>query len=457
MIRRLLALFETLLLAGCLAGAAHAQHLSWPQLPAEDAAPVRPSPPNVAEQQLPGGPRLVEASLGPSGLATVQIVISTTGGSPAAARVLAETLNGHVRIEGRVLSAAELTRRFARQGGEVDTQITSGALVSSVTVRKDRLAHVLPLMISRIRNREQPSTRELHRVLNTVRDQRADLSSTPQGALELAVEDATRLRTWPTLQSLKHLRAPELASGLAELLRPERVTLLVVGDIPRGAGLALLQRHTRDWRSTRKAVSPTPADGAATRAECFMVLTPPAAQTAVAVVAPMPVSAQEWHTARVAAAVLGAGGSARLNNELRVRLGLTYGAGARLLGPLDQLWLVAQALTRKDAAEQTGREMRKVVLTLSQPVESVELSNIKNLLVGSHEVQWTTTRTAANLISGAFVRGQSLTDLQSFPRRIQAVSDKDILEFARSTLQPQHLSSVFAGAADSTGHCQAPR
>ncbi|MDB5029080.1 MAG: peptidase protein, partial [Candidatus Eremiobacteraeota bacterium] len=110
--------------------------------------------------------------------------------------------------------------------------------------------------------------------------------------------------------------------------RPDGAILTIGGDLTPEAAFALAQSAFGSWSASSVAAAPLAPAAVAAKPHVVIVDQPSAGRTAIVVARPAPVrTAAEWAAASIANAVL-SGYSGRLNEEIRVKRGLSYGAGS---------------------------------------------------------------------------------------------------------------------------------
>jgi hypothetical protein len=146
--------------------------------------------------------------------------------------------------------------------------------------------------------------------------------------------------------------------------------------------------------------------------------------------------------------VLGGNGGNRLQQILRTRRGLTYGASAylnayRLFGDI-----TAETDSRPEAA---GEALRVIVDEFSrlqrERVEPRELDGAKTFLTGSYPLTIETPDDIARKVVTALFYELPLTELATFRERVNAVTVDDIQRVTRAHLRPDLLSIVLVGYA----------
>jgi zinc protease len=146
--------------------------------------------------------------------------------------------------------------------------------------------------------------------------------------------------------------------------------------------------------------------------------------------------------------VLGGGYSSRLNAEIRIRRGLSYGAGSGLASRKLDAPIVASAQTRNDAVPQVVELMSAELARLgSEPIPDSELDSRKAVLIGSFGRSVETTGGLAGQLSSLAQFGLPLDNLQRYAADISAVTPQQANTAARAHFDPAMASVVIVGDA----------
>ena len=115
--------------------------------------------------------------------------------------------------------------------------------------------------------------------------------------------------------------------------RPDNAILVLTGDITAEQGFALAEKAFGDWAQAGRAAAGRADDHArrASRARWPSTCPAPARPRSTWSSRPSPATTRTTIPAIVATTVLGGGYSARLNQEIRIKRGLSYGASAPAL------------------------------------------------------------------------------------------------------------------------------
>jgi zinc protease len=150
----------------------------------------------------------------------------------------------------------------------------------------------------------------------------------------------------------------------------------------------------------------------------------------------------------VANTVLGGGFSSRLNQEVRIKRGLAYGAssgvgGGRLAGEF-----TARTQTKNPtAAEVVTLITAEMARMGAAPVPEAELATRKAVLVGNFGRTVETTGGIAGILGSYVLDDVPLTELQAYTGKVEAVTPAAVQSAAAALLDPKAASVAIVGDA----------
>jgi outer membrane lipoprotein-sorting protein len=156
----------------------------------------------------------------------------------------------------------------------------------------------------------------------------------------------------------------------------------------------------------------------------------------------------DFMAADLAVRILGGEGANRLQQELRMKRGLTYGASADLEAYLSTGAIVAETDTRSDATGEALRVMVDEFFRLQrESVYAGELDDAKAYLAGSFPLSIETPDAIAMKVLTALFYGLPLKELDTFRERVNAVTPDEIQRVTRAYFRPDRMSIVLVGNA----------
>ena len=225
--------------------------------------------------------------------------------------------------------------------------------------------------------------------------------------------------------------------------------LVIAGDITPEAGFKLAETAFGGWAAG--TVAPAKAMTATTMPapRSVVVDIPQVGQAAVLLgrVGPSRLAPDYVQTA-VANAVLGVGYSSRLNSEIRIKRGLSYGARSGLSERNSSAPIVASAQTRNDAVPQVIDLMISEFTRLgSVPIADKELAARKAFIIGGFGRSVETTSGVAGGYSALAQFGLPLAKLQTYSADIAAVTAEQAGAAARNYFDPAKATLIVVGDA----------
>ncbi len=251
-----------------------------------------------------------------------------------------------------------------------------------------------------------------------------------------------------TATSLKAIVRADIEHAYRSAWTPANTTLILSGDVTPAKARALADLHFANWQGLAPAPRPvaTSANGPR-QGQVIVVDMPKSGQAAVAVVRNgLARRDPRYFRAAVANAVLGGGYSARLNQEIRIRRGLSYGSGSSLGARRNPGPFTAVTQTRNDAADQvlalTLAEMKRLG---TEPVSAAELTARRASLTGSFGRSIETTAGTASLIADTIDTGLPLSAIETYLPSVLAVSPADVQSAASELLATEDSTIVIVG------------
>jgi len=232
--------------------------------------------------------------------------------------------------------------------------------------------------------------------------------------------------------------------------RPDNAILVIGGDIRSQGAFTLAQRSFGDWRKPAVSlpVLPTPKAVAAVGPRVVVVDKPDAGQAAVlAARTGIERSNPDYYRGVVANSVL-SGYSGRLNQEIRIKRGLSYSAGSQLdtrrnIGPF-----VASAQTKNQSAAQVAELLLGEVSRLATaPVPDIELNPRKAVVIGNFARGLETNSGLVAQVASLALYGINFDEINRYIDNVQNIRASDVQEFAGSHLDAKTTSIVIVGNA----------
>ena len=420
-------------------------------------APARPVlVPPVHEAKLANGLRVV--TIERHDLPLVSMVLAMPGAGSAADPKEATGVNafaaGLLTKGTATRSASRIAEEIEALGGSISSDADHDGATVGVSVQAGQ-ADKAAAILADVAQHPALAPAELERA----RAQRLDalqVALNDPGALAALVVPRAVFGDAPygrvaegTPASVKTLTIAQVRQAYAAGWDAGRATLIFAGDITPARARALAQANFGNWKARGRADSTPPAAVAPPAPRVIVIDIPGAGQASVYVARPgIARSDAGYPAAAVANAVLGGGYSARLNLEIRVRRGLSYGAGSRFdarrgVGPL-----TASAQTKNATAPEVAALIIAAMKQLgTEPVPAAELTARKDSLIGQFAQTTELVNGLAGLASGYVIDGLPIAEMARYPQSVQAITPDAVRESAARLLDPQAASIVIAGDA----------
>lgn len=457
--------FRMHLIAAALAAlvvttATQAAEADFPSTPPKHAAPPALHVPTPVAQTLPNGLQVISVRRADLPLVTAQVLIRRGGEMDPPRLAGLASLTANLLTKGAAgKTAPQIAAAAESLGGSMDASAGWDESEVGITVTTPKLADALALLADVVR-RPSFEPDELARAKAQAGDDLQLMLSRPTALASLAAargvfgDSPYGHSRHGTPASLKRITRADVQRLHQLLYRPDNAVLVLAGDVTPAQAMHLAQASFGDWQAPGGTLPEVPVsrpDGTLPAVLLIDQLGAGQAGVVAAHVAP-PRNDPGYYVGTVANAVLGGSYSARLNEEIRIKRGLSYGASSDLDPRRDSgLWL-ASAQTKNPSAVQVVELMQGEFNRLgSTPVSSPELAARKATLVGAYGRSLETTAGLASQIGDLAVYGVDLADVGRYVDRVQAVTPAQIQAYARSHLGQEGRHVVVVGDASVFG------
>ncbi len=422
-----------------------------PPAPGTQVAATIPQP---TETRLANGMRLITVERHDLPIVTAYLVTSGGAATDPANRAGASAMAAGLLTKGtRTRSATQIARQVEGLGGAISSDAASDGASVDVTVKADQLAPALAILADVAINPAFDPT-EIERARTQQIDAVALALKNP-AQLAALVADRAVLGTSPygapidgTPASLKALTRADITRAYATSFRPDQATLIMVGDVTTARAKALAEAQFAGWKTAAAATRPIPPI-AYPKPRVIVVDMPEAGQAGVVVARPtIARSDSRYYPLAVANTVLGGGFSSRINQEIRIKRGLAYGASSGLDAGKTQGTVAARTQTKNPtAAEVVTLISAEMARMGSAPVPPGELDTRKAVLIGGFGRTIETTSGVAAILGAYVQNGVPLGELQRFTGAVGSVDPAAAQAAAAALLDPKAASIVVVGDA----------
>ena len=424
-------------------------------LPPEPGAPVAARIPAAHEKTLANGLRVIVAPK--PGLPLVSASLRIPAGSsldPKDKAGLAAMTADLVTRGTDTRSATEIASQIESLGAAIGAGAGPDATDVSISTLSSRASQAFAIMADVVMNpafAEEEVERARQETLDGLMLSLRQPSSVGSMTMTRALFGDSYYGGVITAASVEAISAEDLERFHAARWRSRGAVLVIAGNVTPDEGFALAEKAFGAWPEPNAFT----ADG---------IMRPPALPPQRAITIDIPASGQaavmlgrvgpsrladDYVDTVVANAVLGVGYSSRLNSEIRIKRGLSYGAGSGLSARRQTAPIVASAQTRNDAVPQVVDLMASEFSRLgNEPITAKELSARKAFIIGGFGRSVETISGLAGQYSALAQFGLPLTRLQTYSAEIEAVTAERAAAAARKYYDPAQATLVIVGDAE---------
>ena len=447
---------KKLLVAAAMSLALHPAFAQVETTPPPPAAPRPVQIPKPVEKTLANGLRVIVVEKKGVPLVAARLLIRNGGeADPSNLPGLADTTASLLSKGTATRSAEQIARGVEALGATLDTGASWDASSVDLDVLSSNLPAAMVFMADVVRH---PTFKQEE--IDRLRQQNLD-------GLAVAMKQPGRLASFVmahvifgdspyghnlggTPESLARIRRDDIVAFHRDYYRPDNAILVIGGDITPATAFATVRELLGAWKAAPGS-HPVPLARAKEFPSPHVVVVdmPAAGQAAVVVGRPgLRRADSTYHLSLVTNSILGGGYSSRLNEEIRIKRGLSYGSGSsfdlrRDVGPF-----TASAQTKNESAGEVAGlivdEMNRLGTTA---VADDELGPRKAALIGGFGQQLETNSGIVGHIGTLALYGLSLDEINRYISGVQAVRSSDIQKFAAAHLAGNDASIVIVGDA----------
>lgn len=425
--------------------------------PPPPTAPRSVQFPKPVEKTLPNGLRVIVVQRSGMPLVTARLVIKSGGEVDPNDLAGAADMTAALLTRGtRTRSATQIAEQIEALGGFINSSAGWDSSAVSVDVLSARIGAALEVFADVVRNpafKDEEIERLRRQNLNNLKVQLGQ-----PGALARFAAARVVFRDAPyghplggTPESLPRIKREDIARIHATYYRPDNAILIIGGDMTPADGFALAQKYFGDWAKPAtdmmKTQVVTPVSEARNRR--IIVIDMPDAGQAAVLAARSAISREDpdYFRGVVTNAVL-SGYSGRLNWEIRVKRGLSYGASSTLDTRRWAGSFVASAQTKNDkAAEVAALTLGELGKVTTNDVAESELKTRKASLIGGFARGLETNNGVVSQVASLALHGLSLDEINRFVSNVDAIKPADVRKFASANLPTESTSVIIVGDA----------
>lgn len=425
--------------------------------PPPPAAPRSGAFPKPAEQTLPNGLRVIVIERSESPLVSAQLLIKNGGEADPIELAGVADMTASLLTKGtQSRDATKIAQEIESLGGSLDSGARWDSSYAQVGVMSTKIPQAMEILADVVR-RPTFKSEEVERLRQQYLDN-LTLALGDPGSIARFVAARIVFGDSPyghplsgTTESLTRITAADIAKMHSRYYRPDNAILVIGGDIVAKEGFALATKYFGDWS---KPTTPLPSlsaatDAVATKSGRIVVIDKPDAGQAAVYLARTGINRRDpdYFRGIVTNSVL-SGYSGRLNQEIRIKRGLSYGAGSQLDTRRDVGPFVASAQTKNESGAQVAELLLGEIERLSSaPPADVELTPRKAVLIGNFSRNLETVNGLVSQVAGLALHGLSLDEINRYINNVQAISTADVQKFAGTRLDAKTSNIIIVGNA----------
>ena len=452
--RRIGILGAALCLVAAFAGVSFGQET--PPLP---AAPRSVNIPKPVEKTLSNGLRIIVVTNPDLPLVTSALLVKSGGEVDADGLAGIADMTADLLTKGtKTRTAPEIAEAIEALGGELSSGASWDSSIVTVNVMSSKINAAMEILSDVVRN---PTFKDDE--IERLRDQNLD-------NLKVALKQPGTLASYVaarvvfgneayghplsgTPESIAAIKRDNIVSLHGTYYRPDNAVLVFAGGIKAADAFKLAERLFGDWAkpsSPLPVTAPQASNGPDSPKARVVVIDMPEAGQAAVVVSRRGIKRAdpEYFRGIVSNSVLGGGYSARLNFEIRVKRGLSYGANSSLSARRDVGSFSASTQTKNESgAEVAGLIMSELTRLATEPIAETELTPRKAVLTGNFGRNLETTSGLATQVANLALYGLSLDEINNYIKNVQAVSSADVQKFASTRIDAKGANVIVVGNA----------
>jgi zinc protease len=252
-----------------------------------------------------------------------------------------------------------------------------------------------------------------------------------------------------TAETLAALTRDRVAWFHERFYRPDDATLVIGGDLEIDEAFALAERVLGTWRAPATPIGERPHGAIPPPREQVVIVDKRDAGRTALLAGRVTIERRspDYYPATVATAVL-SGYSGRLNQEIRVKRGLSYGAGVSLAARRERgTFLSTTLVDHARAAEATDVTLATIRSLAENPATDDDLVTRKATITGSFYRSIETIDGIAGALAESVLYGVPLAELGAFAHRVLDVDAESVHAFAARGLVPDNFVVLVGDAS----------
>ena len=384
-------------------------------------------------------------------LVTVQLLVKSGAQNESMDKAGLADMTASLLTKGTAKrSATDIAEQIEFLGGSINTGAGWNNSVVIVNVMSDKLDKALDIMSDAVLN---PAFKQDE--IDLLKSQTQDglaFNLTQPGFLASYVAAKYSFNEHPaggTPASIASISRDDIVNFHKNNYDPANAVLIFTGDISASNAQMLAEKYFGNWKSmingrgrgsgSGNGSGTGDSDDKMTAKRILIVDLPNSGQASVTYAKELmhtSRNSKDFYPASVLNSVLGGGYSSRLNQEIRIKRGLSYGAGSGFSWRDSSSNFATRTQTKNESAAEVAELVLAEVDKLSSgAVPDTELGPRKLTLTGTFGRNLETTGGLSGSVADLYSFGIPTSELNAYMNSVQAVSDAQIKKFAGENLK----------------------
>jgi zinc protease len=415
------------------------------ETPPKPALPKSVKIPAVKESKLPNGLTVAVVERKNVPLVTVQLLVRRGAQSEGITKAGLANMTASLLTKGtKTRTAPQIAEEIEFLGGSINAGAGWNNSVVSIDVMSDKLDRAMAILADVVLN---PVFKQEE--IDLLRAQTLDgltYNLKQPGFLANFVASRYSFGEHPaggTPESLRGITRTDIANFHANNFNPQNSVLIFTGDITSERANALAHKFFGGWKSASQkggegsGIGSRPIERDVVK-RILVVDLPNSGQASVNYarrIEGIGRALDQYYPAMVLNSVLGGGYSSRLNQEIRIKRGLSYGAGSGFAWRYMNSNFSTRTQTKNESAAEVAELVIAELRRLTEgSIEETELVPRKSVLTGDFGRNLETTSGLAAQIADLYAFGIPTGELNAYTKKVQSVSDQQIRSFANTNL-----------------------
>lgn len=335
------------------------------------------------------------------------------------------------------MSAPEIASAIESLGGSIDSGAHWDAARATVVVMSDKVEPALRILADVVLHptfKQEEIDRLKNQTLDGLRVALRQPGSLAQFVMGRAVfgDGSYGHSHTGTMETVQAIKRDDIVKLYQNYYVPANASLILSGNITLEQGRKYAEQFFGEWKGGTPPAAPASANSPEWKPSNIVVDMAEAGQAAVLLARPaIKRASPDYYAGLVANAALGSGFVSRLNREIRIKRGLSYGARSSIDARRDVGPFSTFAQTKNESAAEVAGLMQSELKRLhTDPVQGDELKSRKAVLTGAYARSLETNGGFVGKMSAMITYDLPLETLNKFIPSINAVTTENVSAFA---------------------------